>query len=126
MGLVPPKTESVDAVAIICGFGRVGSAVGAALESFGLSYAVIERDPDIIGMLRSRNITAVYGDASHAELLVRAGAAGTSVVIMGFQKLSQPGSRSSASVESMPRFLFWLALTVEKKPNISWQSGPAK
>ena len=37
MGLVPPKTESVDAVAIICGFGRVGSAVGAALESFGLS-----------------------------------------------------------------------------------------
>ena len=35
MGLVPPKTESVDAVAIICGFGRVGSAVGAALGPSG-------------------------------------------------------------------------------------------
>ena len=90
IGSVPPKTESVEAVAIICGFGRVGSAVGAALESFGLSYAVIERDPDIIGMLRSRNITAVYGDASHAELLVRAGAARASVVIMALPEI-EPG-----------------------------------
>ena len=26
----------------------------------------------------------------------------------------------------MPRSPLWLALTVEKKPNISWQSGPSE
>ncbi len=33
---------------VLCGFGRVGSAIGEALESFGVSFIVIELDPDIV------------------------------------------------------------------------------
>jgi len=72
---------------VICGFGRVGSAVGAALETFGLSYAVIERDPDIIGALRTRKILAFYGDASHQELLLKAGADRASVIIVALPEI---------------------------------------
>jgi len=87
VGSAAPQTETVDHSAIICGFGRVGSAVGAALETFGVSYAVIERDPDIISMLRSRHITALYGDASHGQLLAGAGAARASVVIVALPEI---------------------------------------
>ena len=33
---------------VLCGFGRVGSAIGEALQTFGVPYVVIERDPDIV------------------------------------------------------------------------------
>src|SRR5262249_11308471 len=31
---------------VLCGFGRIGSAIGTALETFGVQYIVIEVDPD--------------------------------------------------------------------------------
>src|SRR5262245_17121444 len=37
---------------LLCGFGRVGSAIGEALQTFAVPYAVIERDPDIVRSLR--------------------------------------------------------------------------
>jgi CPA2 family monovalent cation:H+ antiporter-2 len=87
--LDPPSSESkpLDTCVVICGFGRVGSAVGAALETFGLSYAVIERDPDTVAKLRGRHICALYGDASHAELLMRAGADRASLVIVALPEI---------------------------------------
>jgi monovalent cation:H+ antiporter-2, CPA2 family len=81
------KPEALDARVVICGFGRVGSAVGKALEAFGLSYVVIERDPDIISLLRARHIPALYGNASHQELLLTAGADRASVVIMALPEI---------------------------------------
>jgi monovalent cation:H+ antiporter-2, CPA2 family len=81
------QPEMLGTRVVICGFGRVGSAVGAALETFGLSYAVIERDPDIIGTLRTRKIPTLYGDASHQELLLKAGADRASVVIVALPEI---------------------------------------
>jgi monovalent cation:H+ antiporter-2, CPA2 family len=81
------QPEMLGTRVVICGFGRVGSAVGAALETFGLSYAVIERDPDIIGALRTRKIPALYGDASYQELLLKAGADRASVVIVALPEI---------------------------------------
>ncbi|HET7058757.1 MAG TPA: cation:proton antiporter [Nitrospiraceae bacterium] len=81
------QPETFESRVVICGFGRVGSAVGTALETFGLSYAVIERDPDIIGTLRARKIPALYGDASHQELLLKAGADRASVVIVALPEI---------------------------------------
>jgi CPA2 family monovalent cation:H+ antiporter-2 len=40
-GSLSLKSEQLDARVVICGFGRVGSAVGQALEAFDLPYAVI-------------------------------------------------------------------------------------
>ena len=81
------QPEMLGTRVVICGFGRVGSAVGAALETFGLSYALIERDPDIIGALRTRKISALYGDASHQELLLKAGADRASVIIVALPEI---------------------------------------
>ncbi len=57
---------------VICGFGRVGSAVGTALDTFGTPYVVTEIDPDIVKALRLRGVNAVFGDPSHSSILEKA------------------------------------------------------
>src|SRR6266850_122562 len=49
---------------VVCGFGRVGSAIGEALETFSIPYVAIETDPDIVRSLRARNVPAVFGDSA--------------------------------------------------------------
>jgi len=49
---------------VLCGFGRVGSAVGEAMETFNIPFVVIERDPDIVRGLRSRHVSCLFGDAA--------------------------------------------------------------
>ena len=51
---------------VICGFGRVGSAIGFALETFGVRYSVVEIDPDVFEMLRARGILSIFGDCAIA------------------------------------------------------------
>jgi CPA2 family monovalent cation:H+ antiporter-2 len=72
---------------VLCGFGRVGSSLGKALEAFSLPYVVIDRDPDIIRRLQSRSIACLYGDASHRELLMKAGAADASLIIVALPEI---------------------------------------
>jgi CPA2 family monovalent cation:H+ antiporter-2 len=67
---------------VLCGFGRVGSAIGGALETFGLPYLAIETDPDIVRGLRSRGVPALYGDAAHPHLLDVAGVTRAPLVIV--------------------------------------------
>lgn len=59
---------------VLCGFGRVGSAVGEALETFEIPCVVVEIDPDIVAKLRSRRVRCVFGDAAHQRVLEAAGA----------------------------------------------------
>ena len=67
---------------VLCGFGRVGSAIGTALETFGVQYVVIEIDPDICGELRTRGVSATFGDAGHPHILQQAGAENASMVVL--------------------------------------------
>jgi CPA2 family monovalent cation:H+ antiporter-2 len=67
---------------LLCGFGRVGSAVGEALATFGLRYAVIERDPDVVKGLVARGVPALYGDAGRRDVLEWAGARDASLIIV--------------------------------------------
>jgi CPA2 family monovalent cation:H+ antiporter-2 len=67
---------------IICGFGRVGSAVGEALNTFGISFVAIERDPDIVIALRRRGMPCLFGDAAHRQLLSEAGAERAALAIV--------------------------------------------
>lgn len=66
---------------VLCGFGRVGSAVGTALDTFEMPYAVVEIDPDIVKALRLRGVTAVFGDPAHASILEKAGVKEAALVI---------------------------------------------
>jgi K+:H+ antiporter len=85
---VPPPAPPTQHV-VLCGFGRVGSAIGEALDSFQLSYVVIETDADIIRGLRERNVPCVFGDATHRRVLERAGAAHASLVLVALPEIDR-------------------------------------
>ena len=74
---------------MLCGFGRVGSAVGEALETFGIRFVVIERDPDIVRGLRSRDVPCLFGDAAQPRLLEEAGAARASLVVVALPEMDR-------------------------------------
>ena len=74
---------------ILCGYGRVGSAVAEALETFGVRYVVIETDPDIVRGLRTRGIPSLFGDASHARLLHTAGAEHAALAVVALPELDR-------------------------------------
>jgi len=67
---------------VLCGFGRVGSAVGEALDTFGLPYTVVERNPDVIRALRARGLSCIFGDAGQAAVLQAAGTEHAALVIV--------------------------------------------
>jgi len=74
--------EDLTGHVVLCGFGRVGSSIGKVLETFEAPYFVIEIDPDIIATLRDRKVPCIFGDASHAHLLERAGVSRAAVAIV--------------------------------------------
>jgi CPA2 family monovalent cation:H+ antiporter-2 len=67
---------------VLCGYGRVGSAVGEALETFHLPYVVIEMNPDIVTGLRARKVPYIFGDAGHRRILEAADAEHAALVIV--------------------------------------------
>jgi CPA2 family monovalent cation:H+ antiporter-2 len=67
---------------VLCGFGRIGSAVGEALETFGIPYTAVEIDPDVVRHLRRRGVTCLFGDAAHRSILDEAGAGGAALAVV--------------------------------------------
>jgi CPA2 family monovalent cation:H+ antiporter-2 len=67
---------------VLCGFGRVGSAVGEALDTFGIRYTVIERALDVTKAVRGRGVRAYFGDAAQHAILVQAGTDQAALVIV--------------------------------------------
>jgi monovalent cation:H+ antiporter-2, CPA2 family len=76
------KSEDMHGHVVICGFGRIGSAIGYALETFGIEYLAVETDPDVIGTLRTRKTPAIFGDGAHSHILERAGVRHASLLIV--------------------------------------------
>ena len=81
------SAQALDGHVVLCGFGRVGSAIGEALETFGVPYVAIETDPDIVKSLRARNLPAVFGDSAQRVILAAAQADRAALVILAI-----PGS----------------------------------
>lgn len=70
----PPPVAPAAGHVVICGFGRVGAEIGAALDRWGEPYSVIELNPAIVRDLRERGVDALYGDAASRAELESAGA----------------------------------------------------
>ncbi len=68
--------------AVLVGFGPVGRSLADLLRENNIEPTVIEMNHDTIKYLRTRSISAVYGDASHTEVLNAAGMqhAGTLII----------------------------------------------
>ena len=58
---------------IICGYGRVGRTLGAALSRRGLQFVVIEINSAVVRDLIAEGIPVVYGDCTADAVLLRAG-----------------------------------------------------
>jgi CPA2 family monovalent cation:H+ antiporter-2 len=82
---------------VLCGFGRVGSAVGEAFDTFDLPYTVVERNPDIIRALRARKVPCVFGDAGQAAVLHAAGAEHAALVVVALPDAAAAASAARAA-----------------------------
>jgi CPA2 family monovalent cation:H+ antiporter-2 len=69
MTVVEGGPERMAGHVVVCGFGRVGSAVAEAFETFEMPFVAIEVDPDIVANVRRRGVHCVFGDASSAHIL---------------------------------------------------------
>jgi monovalent cation:H+ antiporter-2, CPA2 family len=82
-------TDGPDGHVVICGFGRVGSAVGEALDAFGVRYIVVDIDPDIVASLRARAIPCLFGDAAHGHLLEHAGTERAALIVLTLPEIAR-------------------------------------
>lgn len=57
---------------IVCGCGRVGRNIGAALRQLGLPFVVIDYDYNVIRRLGEQGVSYIYGDASSEMVLLHA------------------------------------------------------
>jgi len=77
-----PASEKLAKHVVLSGYGRMGSEVGTALDTFGIPYVVIDMDPDIVETLRARGVRCFYGDLSHEHILEEAHTADAALVIL--------------------------------------------
>ena len=84
---LPADTGTMSGHVVVCGFGRVGSEVAEALETFGTRYVAIEVDPDIVTSLRRRGVPSLFGDASSDHLLEAAGVARAALVVVAVPEI---------------------------------------
>lgn len=82
-----PEAPALRGHAVLCGYGRVGSVIGRALERRGLHYAVIELERRLVEEARRRGIPALYGDAANEALLRQAGIERCRVLIVAIPDL---------------------------------------
>ena len=62
-------------LAVVVGYGPVGRSVDEALRQAGTPTVVIDLNMDTVAEIRASGRQAIFGDASHAEILRQAGAA---------------------------------------------------
>jgi CPA2 family monovalent cation:H+ antiporter-2 len=94
-GLAEP--DRLNGHVIVIGFGRVGSAVGEALETFRIPYFVLETDPDVVKELRRRGIPAAFGDGAQPPLLTIARAATARLAVIAIPD----GERAQRAVSAL-------------------------
>jgi voltage-gated potassium channel len=63
--------DELDQHFILCGFGRIGSLIADEFVRQGISFIVVDRDPERIRTVLERNMLAVEADASREEVLRR-------------------------------------------------------
>jgi CPA2 family monovalent cation:H+ antiporter-2 len=77
----PAANELPRRHAVICGYGRIGRLVGAALERRGFPYTAIEVDPRICRELRQRGVRVIQGLAENQRNLERADLGHAQVIV---------------------------------------------
>jgi CPA2 family monovalent cation:H+ antiporter-2 len=74
--------ETLTGHVVLVGYGRVGRRIAVALDEERIPYVVAEVNRELVERLRSRNVHAVTGDGSEAEVLVQAHVARASLLVI--------------------------------------------
>jgi CPA2 family monovalent cation:H+ antiporter-2 len=100
--LMPDGTSatSPDHRAVVVGYGPVGQTVTRLLQANDIEPTIIELNRDTVRCLREAGVSAIYGDASHHEILQGAGVDSAGSLI-----LSAAGLQASAEVIRLARGL---------------------
>jgi len=74
LAVLPMSTDEVylSGQVVLVGYGRVGRRIAKILDENHIPYVVTEANRAIVEELRARNIPAVCGDASDANVLIQA------------------------------------------------------
>ncbi|MBI2677619.1 MAG: cation:proton antiporter [Candidatus Koribacter versatilis] len=72
---------------LVCGYTEVGAMASKAFDQFGVTYGVIDLDPDQVRSLRQRRIPCIFGDATQAHILEHAHVATAAVILVA---IAQP------------------------------------
>ena len=81
---LPPSYLSEPNPVVIAGYGRVGENIAQGLKEAGISYLVIEIDPELISTLRYKGIICIYGDATNAHVLGKVNLEKAKVLVITF------------------------------------------
>jgi len=69
---------------VICGYGRTGQRLAHLLEHERIEFVALDTDPERVRGAAAAGERVVYGDASRREMLVAAGIARASVLVVTF------------------------------------------
>ena len=74
--------ETLTGHVLLVGYGRVGKRIAEAMTERRIRYVVAEQNRESVERLRRRNVHAVSGDASEAEVLIQAHVARASLLVI--------------------------------------------
>ena len=102
---VLPASQAVGLTghAVLCGYGRVGRIVAAALQRRRFRYVVISDDRREVERLRGLDVPALYGDAANPELLDHARLESARVMIVALADASSARLVVDRTRERAPR-----------------------
>ena len=84
---IAARTVAAEKHAILCGYGRTGQHLARFLESEGISYVALDYDPERVREAAGAGEPVVFGDCTRSEILMAAGLARASVVIVTFAEI---------------------------------------
>ena len=67
---------------IICGYGRVGSWIGKALNEYEIPFIVVDYNQNVVQELKLNGTSVVYGDPTEPEVLEAVGIRGAKAIIL--------------------------------------------
>jgi CPA2 family monovalent cation:H+ antiporter-2 len=89
--------------AIVVGYGPTGRTVTRLLRENGFEPSVVDLNVDVVRGLREQGVHAVYGDATHRDTLVQAGAADANHLILSSAGMPEAREAIRHAKEINPR-----------------------
>ncbi len=69
---------------ILCGYGRIGQNIASLLEQQKVPYLALDLDPAYIQEADLAGVPALYADATHPQILEKAGIHNAKALVIGF------------------------------------------